>query len=261
MLKNSKVAGVKLKEENSLETIITDLNTQFNATSSRRQRKLIQIMTNLAEMKLEGNGQKCDCCEETFTEKPSLESHKASDHEGATNLNETQNIFVSHHEEEEDDTEIELDSSIWNILFSHNGEEELNDVEKKEVLKLHRYFAHRSGKKLWQNLFQPAGRFKGKKKMVLQYLEKCEVCRTRKRTPSRPKVGLPKAKDVNDVVSIDLKIMKKTGKSEIGILYLHDEFSKLIKGHVINDIKERHNNQRHCKQVDNRWGCWTRPSY
>ena len=31
--------------------------------------------------------------------------------------------------------------------------------------------------------------------------------------------------------------MKKSGKKEIGILYIHDEFSKLIKGKVINDKK------------------------
>ena len=34
---------------------------------------------------------------------------------------------------------------------------------------------------------------------------------------------------------MDLKIFKKSNKKEIGILYLHDEFSKLIKGQVIND--------------------------
>ena len=56
-----------------------------------------------------------------------------------------------------------------------------------------------------------------------------------KRTPSRPKFGLPKVGDVNEVVSMDLKIFKKSNKKEIGILYIHDEFSKLIKGQVIND--------------------------
>ena len=56
-------------------------------------------------------------------------------------------------------------------------------------------------------------------------------------------MGLPKAKDFDDVVSIDLKIFKKDGKKkakkkEIGILYIHDEFSKMIKGKVINDKKK-----------------------
>ena len=46
---------------------------------------------------------------------------------------------------------------------------------------------------------------------------------------------MPKAKDVNDIVSIDLKIMKKAGKREVAILYMHDEFSKLIKGQVVDN--------------------------
>ena len=70
---------------------------------------------------------------------------------------------------------------------------------------------------------------------MMEFLNKCEVCKKYRRTPSRPKVGLPKARDVNDVVSIDLKILKKAGNKDVAILYLHDEFSKLIKGQVIND--------------------------
>ena len=112
---------------------------------------------------------------------------------------------------------------------------ELTVEEKEEVLKLHKYFAHRNPKKLWDNLFLPAGRMKGKKKLVMEFLDNCEVCKKYKRTPSRPKVGLPKAKDMNDVVSLDLKILKKSGTKEVAILYFHDEFTKLTKGQVIND--------------------------
>ena len=71
----------------------------------------------------------------------------------------------------------------------------------------------------------------------MEYLGKCEICKRRKKTPPRPKVGLPKARDCNDVFSMDLKIMKKSGKKEVAILYLHDEFTKMIKGQVINDKK------------------------
>ena len=37
-------------------------------------------------------------------------------------------------------------------------------------------------------------------------------------------------------MSHDLKIMKKSGKKEAGILYIHDEFSKLFK---VKDIKDK----------------------
>jgi hypothetical protein len=103
------------------------------------------------------------------------------------------------------------------VLFNEDDETQLTETEK-EILKLHRYFSHRNGQKLWENLFQPARKLKGKKKLLLQFLDQCEVCKKYRRSPSSPKVGLPKAKDVNEVVSMDLKILKKNGKKEIGIL-------------------------------------------
>ena len=88
-------------------------------------------------------------------------------------------------------------------------------------------------------MFQLSGKLKGKKKLILEFLNRCETCRKYKRTPARPKDGLPKSKDVNDIVSMDLKIMKKSGKKEVAILYLHDEFSKMIKGQVIDNNKNK----------------------
>ena len=48
---------------------------------------------------------------------------------------------------------------------------------------------------------------------------------------------------------MDLKILKKSGKKEIGILYIHDEFSKLIKGQVINDK----NRDTIIQALENKW--------
>ena len=160
---------------------------------------------------------RCEKCANNYTEKVDFSSHKGNEHES---------IFMVHHVEEEDDCEFQMDPAVWNILLSENCDDGLTEIEKKEILKLHRYFAHRSGQKLWENLLQPAGRFKGKKRLVLEFLGTCTVCRKFKKTPPRPKVGLPKSKDVNEVVSMDLKIFQKDGKKkQIGILYLHDEFS------------------------------------
>ena len=161
-------------------------------------------------------------------------------------------LMVHHVEENNNDAEFELNPAIWNILFSENDESALTQQEEKEISKLHRYFAHRSGQKLWENLFHPAGTFKGKKKLVLEYLAKCQVCRKFWKTPPRPKVGLPKARDSNEVVSMDLKIFKKDGKKkkkEIGILYLHVEFTKLTKGLVINDK----NKDTIVKGIERKW--------
>ena len=66
----------------------------------------------------------------------------------------------------------------------------LEDDEEKQVKKVHRYFGHRSGRKVWE-LFAKAGKLRNKKKAVLELLEKCNVCTGSKKTPPRPKVGMP----------------------------------------------------------------------
>ena len=52
----------------------------------------------------------------------------------------------------------------------------LEEDEKKEVEKVHRYFGHKSGRKTWE-IFAKAGRLEGKKKAVLELLDKCRICR------------------------------------------------------------------------------------
>ena len=64
--------------------------------------------------------------------------------------------------------------TIVMVLVSEEEAAELRETDKKEFLKLHRFFAHRSGQKLWKNLFYPGGRLKGKKKLILEVLENCK---------------------------------------------------------------------------------------
>ena len=54
-----------------------------------------------------------------------------------------------------------------------------------------------------------------------------------KRTPSRPKVGLPLASDFNDCVALDLRGPLKDNKRYI--LYFVDSFSRLTRGVIIKD--------------------------
>ena len=227
-LKKAKKQEINSNSSNiSDDGILTNFNTLMNGARTERDRLLVQTMQDCyVQNSKHTETVQCEECESKHKTQDNLEAHKKDAHELS--------IFLSHHGEDIGDIEVELDDSLWDILFSEDSNE-LTEGEKKEVFKLHRYFAHRSGRKLWNNLFQPAGKLKGKKRLVLEFLEQCEVCRKYRKTPARPKVGLPKAKDFNDVVSLDLKIFKKAGKKEIGILYIHDEFSKLIKGKVIND--------------------------
>ena len=58
----------------------------------------------------------------------------------------------------------------------------------------------------------------------------CPVCLKYRRTPSKPKVGLPTSTTFNDCVAIDLK--DRRNKSSY-ILYAVDTFSRLTRGKII----------------------------
>ena len=98
----------------------------------------------------------CKLCAKEVKSEGNLKEHELG--------NNFDQVFLPHHQEEEDEQEDCLETSIWNILLTEDDESGLTEEEKKEILKLHKYFAHRNGQKLWQNLFQPAGKFTGKKK-------------------------------------------------------------------------------------------------
>jgi hypothetical protein len=110
----------------------------------------------------------------------------------------------------------------------------LNDDEKNQVHKVHRYFGHRSSKQIWE-LFAKANKLRGKKKAVFDVIDNCETCSAFKKSPPRPKIGLPVANDFNEVVGLDLKVLNKS-KGEY-ILWIVDLFSKMIKGKF---IKNKH---------------------
>ena len=106
--------------------------------------------------------------------------------------------------------------------------------EEAQVNKVHRYFGHRSGRRVWE-LFAKAEKLKGKRPEVLEVIDKCKICSQMKKSPPRPKVGLPVSNDFNDVVGLDLKVLDKN-KGEY-ILWIVDLFSKMIKGKFIRDKK------------------------
>ena len=63
-----------------------------------------------------------------------------------------------------------------------------------------------------KRLFQMAGKLTPTiNKVIQETVETCYICRKFKKTPTRPKVAIPKATTTNEVVSMDLKEMKKQG--------------------------------------------------
>ena len=103
----------------------------------------------------------------------------------------------------------------------------LTGDDEERVKKVHRYFGHRSARRVWE-LFLKAKKLKGKKQAVLEVINNCKTCSKHKKAPPRPKVGLPVANSFNEVVGLDLKVLSKT-KGEY-ILWMVDLFSKMIKG-------------------------------
>ena len=68
------------------------------------------------------------------------------------------------------------------------------------------------------------------KKYIADVVGKCITCRRYMKTKDNPKVGMPKAGDTNEVVSLDLKEMSDDDKY---ILYLVDEFSRFTRAEVL----------------------------
>ena len=205
------------KHNTCLHSITTELNTLLNGAKEGQERKLVLAMKNILIFNEHGKNNGCDQCENISKTSVDSKNHIDANHEDKDEQIKT--IFLSHHEEEVEGSQADCADFSWDILLSEDDANDLTEEEKNEVLKFHRYFAHRSGHKLWQNLFQPAGILKGKKRLVVEFLENCDVCRKYRRTPGRPRVGLPKSKDFNEIVSMDLKIFQKDGKKHgAGIL-------------------------------------------
>lgn len=101
----------------------------------------------------------------------------------------------------------------------------IDDVDPKKrystLLKLHRQFAHPPKKRL-VSLLQDAGAWRDNFDEDLEKIEeRCDVCKTYARTPSRPVVSFPMATYFNEKVAMDLKYWR--GK---WILHLIDMWSR-----------------------------------
>ena len=97
----------------------------------------------------------------------------------------------------------------------------LEDDEKAQVDKVHRYFGHRSGRRILE-ICAKAKKFEGKRKVIIDVIQNCKICSQFRKAPPRPKVGIPIANDFNEVVGLDLKVLDKA-KGEY-ILWMVDIF-------------------------------------
>ena len=98
----------------------------------------------------------------------------------------------------------------------------------KKMKKIHRIFGH-PGKDKLSSLLADAGHLDGAvSKLLKKIQDSCSICKRYKRKASKPKVGLPKSREVNHIVSVDLKPVKEFMGVDDNrhIVYMVDEFSK-----------------------------------
>ncbi len=101
----------------------------------------------------------------------------------------------------------------FEVLYSVDGQ--TKQEKKKTVQKLHKQFAHPSGRRLLL-LLQDAGiQDQVCLDLVDEVTSECDVCLKFKKTPPKPVVGLPLATEFNEVVAMDLKVWKP------GVYFLH----------------------------------------
>ena len=103
---------------------------------------------------------------------------------------------------------------------------------RKHVVKIHKNLCHKSEVQMLR-LFKIAGKDNHKiRKVIKDVVDTCNICKRFKKTPPRPRVAMPKAYSVNEVVSVDLKERRDLRKY---ILYMCDEFSGFMMAEVVKD--------------------------
>ena len=109
------------------------------------------------------------------------------------------------------------------------AEDDPPSKKKTEIKKLHRQFGHASVQNITK-LLKNAELFDSSLSPIIEaVVNDCDICISRKKSPAKPVVGLPKADEFNKCVSMDLHELAPN------TWYLHmvDEFSRFSKAIVI----------------------------
>ena len=79
---------------------------------------------------------------------------------------------------------------------------------EKAIRKIHKIFNHKS-KEQMHYAFRNAGKLNEEiRKKIDEVVDKCEICKKKSRSKSKPTVAIPMATDFNSTVAIDLKIVE-----------------------------------------------------
>ena len=109
------------------------------------------------------------------------------------------------------------------------------DYNMKSLKKLHRVFGHPTEEKLMK-LMEDAGIDDPHISRILKKIQECcRICQKYRKKQSRPKTAFPKARSLNEAVSLDLKpvssLLEDAGDKR-QIVYMMDEFSRYTVGAI-----------------------------
>ena len=98
----------------------------------------------------------------------------------------------------------------WNnddAVFLVKKEENVSNF--KAVKKIHKILNHKQKEQMYY-AYRNARRMNDEtKKVIDDVVDKCEVCKKRNRSKSKPSVAISRVSDFNSVVSLDLKAMEE----------------------------------------------------
>ena len=102
----------------------------------------------------------------------------------------------------------------------------MEEKKEKKFKKLHHQFGHPSIKRLKQLLTDAEIDDSESHSLVEEITNGCDTCAKFKRTPSRPIVSMNMAKEMNDIVALDLKEYKKNDIYFLHMIDLATRFSR-----------------------------------
>ena len=114
-----------------------------------------------------------------------LDEENLEDEDGIVDGTEADEVMQVLFEAGETEDEYEkLHEELGHTIFTTFA---ISREEEKEILKVHKYFGHRSARKIWE-LFSKANKLKGKRKAVIDIINRCKACSKFKKSPPRPRV-------------------------------------------------------------------------
>ena len=115
-----------------------------------------------------------------------------------------EDITVNLNAEDQTKSVKELNDEVLKVF--NNSTNDLTEEDKDLCWKIHKFFGHRHCSKV-AKMLQHLPRFSGKISKIEQELSLCAICNRRSRAAQRPKFGLPRKTEFNQVISMDLKIL------------------------------------------------------